>query len=418
MQKILIIDGHKELREFLGYKIDSQGFEVIQSRDGFDGLIKMKNEIPDLIIVDLHIERTDILQFLKEKTNYKSVESIPVIVMSSETDSDIIEKLIKFNVHKIIAKPIVLDSFLTVIADILGSEVEYDKAKSLIDMHMNDDILFIEIAQGINTDKLEILEFKLNEFRTQLDNNLHKILIIFSDFDESSINPVLLESLYKKIILTLEISPDEIKTLSINESLTEAIKSIDYLEGIEVIPDFQKAMDSLGKIDVFSYGDEIEQIKTELISKAALLENNVETIDLRFSNEIQTARQKTQRERYVIAVLDDDFYILEFMATVLERDRWIVNTYENAKLFIEDLPDNKPDMIFLDIMMPQMNGFELLDYLQKNGISIPTVLVSALTDKNAVLKARQYGVDSYMTKPLKAESIEAKAEEVLGDIDA
>jgi DNA-binding response OmpR family regulator len=72
----------------------------------------------------------------------------------------------------------------------------------------------------------------------------------------------------------------------------------------------------------------------------------------------------------------------------------------------------KLDLIFLDLMMPQKNGFEVLEALRERDDNIPVIILSALSRKETVLKAMSYGIKSYLIKPLKPEEVFSKAVEV------
>jgi len=71
------------------------------------------------------------------------------------------------------------------------------------------------------------------------------------------------------------------------------------------------------------------------------------------------------------------------------------------------------DVVFLDLVMPEMNGFEVLHNLKQRGIEVPIIIFSALTKKETVAKAVSYGVKSYLIKPIKPDKLFRKATEVL-----
>ena len=72
-----------------------------------------------------------------------------------------------------------------------------------------------------------------------------------------------------------------------------------------------------------------------------------------------------------------------------------------------------PDLIFLDLMMPEINGFEIMQRLRNAHLNMPIVVISALIDKEYIFRAKKFGVTSYLTKPLKADIILSKAYEML-----
>jgi DNA-binding response OmpR family regulator len=71
------------------------------------------------------------------------------------------------------------------------------------------------------------------------------------------------------------------------------------------------------------------------------------------------------------------------------------------------------DLAFLDLMMPRVDGFEVLKALQARHISYPVIVLSAISQRDAMIKAIQMGVKSYLVKPLKPEDIFVKSIEIL-----
>jgi DNA-binding response OmpR family regulator len=77
------------------------------------------------------------------------------------------------------------------------------------------------------------------------------------------------------------------------------------------------------------------------------------------------------------------------------------------------LKERSFDLVFLDLMMPEVNGFQVLQHMSKEEIEAPVIVFSALSKKETVIKAVGYGIKSYMIKPLKPEQLLKKAEEIL-----
>lgn len=108
--------------------------------------------------------------------------------------------------------------------------------------------------------------------------------------------------------------------------------------------------------------------------------------------------QKTSR----ILIVDDDEKNLKLMSVVLKSEGY---TYETAKNGIEALKKAEeflPDLIYLDIMMPEMDGYEVLRRLRENSLTreIPVVMVTALADRESKLKGLSQGASDFITKPV------------------
>lgn len=113
------------------------------------------------------------------------------------------------------------------------------------------------------------------------------------------------------------------------------------------------------------------------------------------------------RQNTIMIVDDTEINIVILVEALKEEYRLIVAI--NGPKAIEMLKDNRPDLILLDIMMPQMNGYEVLNKLkQKPSLEhIPVILLSAITDCEYKRKGFSLGAVDYITKPF--EIIEVKA---------
>ncbi len=109
------------------------------------------------------------------------------------------------------------------------------------------------------------------------------------------------------------------------------------------------------------------------------------------------------RERCVpeVLLIDDNSNLLQILAEIISANGMVPRTAANATEAIDLLMQSTPDVIVCDIMMPEMNGFELLEYVSKNPswASIPFVFLSALSDTKDVRFAKQQGCDDYLLKP-------------------
>jgi CheY-like chemotaxis protein len=90
-----------------------------------------------------------------------------------------------------------------------------------------------------------------------------------------------------------------------------------------------------------------------------------------------------------------------------------ISKFGNGAEFIKAVESDKFDLVFLDLMMPEMNGYAVLQYLSTHDTELPVIVLTALTRKESVQKAMDFGIKSYLVKPVKPEGIVRKAVEVL-----
>jgi len=120
-----------------------------------------------------------------------------------------------------------------------------------------------------------------------------------------------------------------------------------------------------------------------------------------------------------VLIVDDEPHIRLLMAQTLEEleDEGVeVLIAENGEEAIETIKMEKPDLVFLDVMMPKMNGFDVC-YAVKNNLDIQDVYIIMLTAKGQEFdkeKGQQVGADLYMTKPFDPDEVVEKSYEILG----
>ena len=81
--KVLIVEDDRFLRELMVRKLKMENFEVIEAEDGEQGLKKMKEEKPDLVLLDLILPEMDGFEVLEQKRKDDEIKNIPVIILSN-----------------------------------------------------------------------------------------------------------------------------------------------------------------------------------------------------------------------------------------------------------------------------------------------------------------------------------------------
>jgi len=102
-----------------------------------------------------------------------------------------------------------------------------------------------------------------------------------------------------------------------------------------------------------------------------------------------------------ILVVDDEKNIRENIMDILTIKGFSVQTAVNGKEAILKLATFKPDLIISDVMMPEVDGYELLQYVRHNPetVNIPFVFITAKSDRQDIRKGMELGSDDYITKP-------------------
>ena len=117
-----------------------------------------------------------------------------------------------------------------------------------------------------------------------------------------------------------------------------------------------------------------------------------------------------------ILVVDDQSANIRVVSALLERHGYAVDSAGNGKDALASAQATQPDLILLDMMMPGMDGFELLDALhQMPGMrEVPTIFLTAAQDRDLLLRAFDAGAVDYVTKPFMPEELLARVHAHLG----
>lgn len=102
-----------------------------------------------------------------------------------------------------------------------------------------------------------------------------------------------------------------------------------------------------------------------------------------------------------VLVCDDERHIVRLIQVNLERQGYNVVTAFDGKEGLEKVRSEKPDLVVLDVMMPYMDGFEVLKSLRREPEteSLPVIMLTAKAQDKDVFEGYHYGADMYLTKP-------------------
>ncbi len=104
MQKILIIEDDKFLRELIAQKLTKESYEVFEAIDGEEGIKKIKTEKPDLVLLDLILPGIDGFEVLSQMKKDPSLSQLPVIILSNLGQKEDIEKGINLGANDYLIK--------------------------------------------------------------------------------------------------------------------------------------------------------------------------------------------------------------------------------------------------------------------------------------------------------------------------
>ena len=121
-------------------------------------------------------------------------------------------------------------------------------------------------------------------------------------------------------------------------------------------------------------------------------------------------------DKLKILLIDDDKFMLEFAKSQIDAEKYEVTTCIDPVLALDLVKEDKPDIILSDIMMPDLNGVELLKKIKEIDSSIPVIFITAYANVDTAIEAVEAGALDFVRKPLKPELLEKALNKALAVI--
>jgi len=115
-------------------------------------------------------------------------------------------------------------------------------------------------------------------------------------------------------------------------------------------------------------------------------------------------------------IVDDSLTVRKITEGLLSRYQYDIVTASDGVVALEKMKKNLPDIILMDVEMPNMDGFELLRVMKKDPslVKIPIIMITSRSGDKHKQKAISLGADLYLTKPFKEEELIASIKQLIG----
>ncbi|MDX2212355.1 MAG: hybrid sensor histidine kinase/response regulator [Oculatellaceae cyanobacterium bins.114] len=118
--------------------------------------------------------------------------------------------------------------------------------------------------------------------------------------------------------------------------------------------------------------------------------------------------------RFCILVVDDETSMFEVIAALLYAEGYDLVHLTNGRETLNNLEQIKPDVILMDVMMPEMDGLEICRRIKSSAWKcVPIIMVTALTSKDDLARSLNAGADDFLTKPVSAVELRARVRSML-----
>ena len=421
MKSVLIIDELPLFREYLRLKLSDNHIEVSIGINAIDGISKMRAWNPDLIIINYHLSKKGCLDVLKEKKLNRNSVLIPVVIMAQQIDQKKLVELIPYNIAKIFAQAVKIDVLFSTLSEILQVPIKVDKSPGIVEVHANDDIIFIEISLGLNEDKLELLKYKIIELTNLYEIRVPKVVVMMSNMRLTHADTPNMQKLMETVFYASKAKPYYIRMLTKDDFIEKFLKDQEIFAEILVSSNLNDAVEGL-LAGLQNSDDDLdmdaELLGVKILSAGKLQDETEEMVALKFESEplpkgLDMEQVQDMVQNLKIASVDDDIIIQNMIKNTFSNTKADVFTYSDGEEFLSACEKEEFDLVFLDMLMPKIDGFAVLNTLRKRKYQPPIVILSTVKERETVLKAFQMGIKSYLIKPMKPEDIYKKTIEIL-----
>ena len=409
MKKVLIIDSHQLFRDFLKQKLSVDQVEVVLTQENRDSYPKMLTVLPNLIILDMSEDRVEEMAFLEKKLNDPNTANIPVIITGPTAEKSSIASLAKYGVIKYFAKPIQFDVFFEAIGHVLHNPVSMDTTPSVLDLHRNNSIIFIELAVGLNREKIALLQYKLTEMIETEEIESPKILIMLTNLELTFVDGFNLEFLLDNILACPKVHNKYVKILSLSPFLKEFLAGHKNYEGIEMSNNLPKVLNSLIDTTITS---SVSDLITDRILTSSYIDEDSSSVETRFfsdTNSDPDAIKANDGTVLNIAIVDSDLQSLAMTKTAFENFGANCSVFQNGKAFMDSYAPEKYNLIILDVILADNNGLNILNNLKNRYDAPPVIVYTQSLQRDWVVKILSSGAKSYIVKPQKPQVLVQKS---------
>lgn len=397
---ILVIDDDPEICYTIGQYLASKGYEVIYANSGEQGLKIAEEHQPFVITLDIMLPDKDGWTVLSELKENPLTKDIPVILISIIGDKNLGYGLGAFEYF---VKPISSDDLLSTI---LRLQTLANKKIEKIVLVDDDEFEFERYKSAFKND-VKIHYIKESELAFNKIRDIQPDLIVL-DLMMPNIDGITLSHKLKNnretknipiIISTAkDLTKEEIESLNdIVENVT--VKSKGHpLDVLKILRDMIIMQEGNANIEHEEQTELIEPIKLPVKEKDVM----------------PVAGHNDNKNKKLVLIVDDDPDTLFTLSEIVRECECETMLAKNGLECLEMIEKKKPDLILLDIMMPEMDGFQAIKRIRANPqwATIPVFAVTAkamVGDKAVIMRQ---GFDDYIPKPVNSGVLAFKIEKL------
>lgn len=371
MVRVLVIDDEKECCDSLKDILTRHGYEVSIASSGPEAIQKVKCEHPHLILLDILMPGMDGIEILKEIRRLD--KDVLVTIVSVVRDSHTTKETMRLGAVNYMTKPLDLD-LLERSIQAWAAQVEMKQltGNSMVAFDFDEQkcktIIEIFLKKGYNIQYIE----SLSEVDSIKGESVHLAFVRADLLGEATPEIIQkLKSQYPKLPIAITVKPQ-----ADNKAILAKINEI-------------------GSCHYIGISFEVETLV--MIVYSLLVKTD--------PGQGESAHKKQRADS--IMVIDDDSDTCDYTQRFLTQSGYRVYTFTKPKEALKEIASIKPDLVLLDIVMPDMDGLEVLKQIKSNFANIQVIMLTGVKDDFICQQAIESGACDYLVKPFSLDQLKA-----------
>ena len=390
---IFLVDSDTVSLKSIGQVLSRNNMRVTAFKNGEVLLNYLRaNNNPDMIIIDSEVEGDDCVETIN-KVKELIAESIPIVLFKNKTSRDDEIMYGGLGVAGCLSKTIDSDELIKKINMIFDEMLDYDKVMEPFDIEhdksKNDELTSL----ARYSDLLKEHDMSNKALLLNRDEFIHVYRFIMRYIKRYNKNACNLFLTVNNVATRDNDEFEELKEEFLNHIIHMLRKS-----DIVTRPTENQIMVLLTDIkEVY-----IEQVIGSIMSTWYSRHGSKITISYEVHFESFTDSEYGKNEKIRVMIVDDDFLNLKMASFILEKNGIEVIALKSGQELLDKIKDNKPDLILLDVNMPEMDGFETLERLraqEESSLEIPIIFLTGDDSNETETKGLALGAMDFIKKP-------------------
>lgn len=363
-KRILVVDDNRANRLVASAMLEQFGCDCDYAQNGQGAVEKIASKSFDLVLMDCNMPVMDGYEATRSIRSLTSPVSnnLPIIGMTANNSPEERLRCADAGMNDLLVKPLTVDGLNTLLKHYFNQPKVASNAKVAI--------------KSFDQRTLEVLKENVGEvFITVVDAFIDDL-------------PMYLLSLRSAISKN---DPQQVYELA------HTIKGTAATVGADIVASLSRKLEEMGKAGDLRGAEvfftELENSSTKVSSD---IKNYLRTI------ETENYRYQAVDDKSVILIADDDMSMRKLFANALRSDGFRILEASNGQSVLALCERSMPDIILLDAIMPELDGFEACKKIRQlhDGSHVPVLMVTSLDDEQSIAQAFSVGATDYITKPV------------------